>query len=248
MSTLFPGAIDTPTSLPYPSATDDTNSPSLSSGQDNQNDALIATETKLGTGSSTPSGTYALVSTGTGSSAWSLATPASTIVGISDTQTLTNKTIDASNNTITNISGSDIASLSITATQIANATITATQIASSTLLGSNIATATVTGNNLVGLSLWGVGQSQYGTAPSAKTGQFYIQTGTSVVTLASNVATIDFPTSFPAGVVDVLVAFGDSASGDTISAVQSTMTNTSFQVDSSLASGTVRVNWIAIGF
>ena len=140
MATNFPSSLDNATSLPYPSATDDTNSPSLSSGQDNQNDALIAVETKLGTGSSTPSGTYALVSTGTGTSSWSLATPTSTIVGISDTQTLTNKTIDASNNTISNLSGSDLASNTITATQIANATITATQIATNGVGASNLAT------------------------------------------------------------------------------------------------------------
>lgn len=136
--TNYPQSLDNGTSLPYPSATDDTNSPSLSSGQDNQNDALIAIETKLGTGSSTPSGTYALVSTGTGTSSWSLATPASTIVGISDTQTLTNKTIDAANNTITNLSGSDLAAGTITATQIANATITSTQIASGTIDYANL--------------------------------------------------------------------------------------------------------------
>ena len=73
MATNYPTSLDNGTSLPYPSSTDDTNSPSLAGGQDNQNDALIAVETKLGTGSSTPSGTYALVSTGTGTSAWSLA-------------------------------------------------------------------------------------------------------------------------------------------------------------------------------
>lgn len=138
--TNFPTSLDDSTSLPYPSATDDTNSPSLSGGQDNQNDALIAVETKLGTGSSTPSGTYALVSTGTGTSSWSLATPASTIVGISDTQTLTNKTIDAANNTITNLSGSNLANNTITATQIANATITGTQLASNLSLSGTLTT------------------------------------------------------------------------------------------------------------
>ena len=138
MAINYPASLDNGTSLPNPTATQDTNSPSLSSGQGLQNDAVIALETKLGTGSSTPSGTYALVSTGTGSSSWSLATPTGTIVGTSDTQTLTNKTIDASNNTISNLSGSDLASNTITATQIANATITATQIASGTITFANL--------------------------------------------------------------------------------------------------------------
>jgi hypothetical protein len=130
--TNYPTAIDTGNSLPYPSSTDNLSSPDLSGGQDNQNDALIALETKLGiadANSQTPVLGNLLASTATNESSWSIPYPASTIVGISDTQTLTNKTIDASNNTVSNLAGADIASQSITATQIANATITATQIA-----------------------------------------------------------------------------------------------------------------------
>ena len=141
MATNFPNSIDNGTSLPYPSATDDTNSPSLSGGQDNQNDAIIAVENKLGiadANAQAPASGYLLAGTGSGISSWSITYPTSTIVGISDTQTLTNKTIDFASNTITNISGSDIASQSITATQIANATITATQIASGTITYANL--------------------------------------------------------------------------------------------------------------
>ena len=176
--TNYPTSLDDSTSLPYPSSTDDTNSPSLAGGQDNQNDALIAVETKLGTGSSTPSGTYALVSTGTGTSAWSLATPASTIVGISDTQTLTNKTIDAANNTITNLSGSNLANNTITATQIANATITGTQLASNLSLSGTL----TTGGFIIGnLPVWQyLGSAQITSTIFTSSSTFVAATGLSV--------------------------------------------------------------------
>lgn len=91
MSILYPGALDTSTQLPQPTAGQFVNSPSHAGAHDNLSLATIAIETKLGTGSSTPSGTNLLISTGTGSSSWSKASPTGTIVGTSDSQTLTNK-------------------------------------------------------------------------------------------------------------------------------------------------------------
>jgi len=144
MAINYPTSLDNGTSLPYPSSTDTLSSPNLSGLADNLNDAIIALETKLGiadANSQTPVTGNLLASTATGESSWSVPYPASTIVGVSDTQTLTNKTIDFTNNTISNIAGANIASQSITATQIANATITATQIANNTITSTQLATS-----------------------------------------------------------------------------------------------------------
>jgi len=144
MAINYPTSLDNGASLPYPSSTDTLSSPNLSGLADNLNDAIIALETKLGiadANSQTPVTGNLLASTATGESSWSVPYPASTIVGVSDTQTLTNKTIDFTNNTISNIAGANIASQSITATQIANATITATQIANNTITSTQLATS-----------------------------------------------------------------------------------------------------------
>lgn len=110
MSVNFPSSRDTTTQLPQPSAGDFTNSPSHAGMHDNESAAIIAIETKLGIGASTPSGTNLLISTGTGSSGWTKASPSGTIVGTSDSQTLTNKILT---------------SPTINAPTITNATITA---------------------------------------------------------------------------------------------------------------------------
>jgi len=156
MAINYPTSLDNGTSLPYPSSTDTLSSPNLSGLADNLNDAIIALETKLGiadANSQTPVAGNLLASTATGESSWSVPFPASTIVGVSDTQTLTNKTIDFTNNTISNIAGANIASQSITATQIANATITATQIANATITATQIANVTITANQIANATI-----------------------------------------------------------------------------------------------
>lgn len=72
MATNYPTSKDDSVSLPNPGATDDTNSPSLAGGQDNQNSAIIAIETKTGTGSSNqaPIANSVLLGDGTGTSHW----------------------------------------------------------------------------------------------------------------------------------------------------------------------------------
>lgn len=105
MATNFPTSLDNSTSLPYPSSTSARNAPSLAGGQDNQNDSLIAIQTKLGIGASTPTSGKFLTGTGTGTSSWANTVPAGTVVGTSDSQTLTNKTLTSptiSSPTITN--------------------------------------------------------------------------------------------------------------------------------------------------
>lgn len=82
--------------------------------------------------------------------------------------------------------------------------------------------------------------------PPALTGRFLIQAGSNVVTYSSNSATINFPSTFPNGVLTVIAVNGDTAALD-ITGVTSTTTS-SVTVRSPTASGSGRVNWIAIGF
>lgn len=90
MASNYPGALD---SLTNPSSAQFLNSPSHSSQHSDSNDAIEAIEAKVGTGASTPTADNFLVGTGVGTSAWNKTVPAGTVVGTSDIQTLTNKTL-----------------------------------------------------------------------------------------------------------------------------------------------------------
>jgi len=86
--TLYPTSLDT---LTNPTASSDPAVIDHAAQHADANDILEALEAKLGTGASTPSAGKLLVGTGTGASAWTKDAPTGTIVGTSDSQTLTNK-------------------------------------------------------------------------------------------------------------------------------------------------------------
>ena len=150
MATNFPGSLDNATSLPYPTAVNGRNAPSLAQGQDNQNDAVIATETKLGTGASTPTNNNLLIGTGTGTSAWTKAAPTGAIVGTTDSQTLTNKTLTSPTINSPVITNATITADSITGFTTSNTgTIYGVAITAGSISGAN----TVNGSSLIAASV-----------------------------------------------------------------------------------------------
>jgi hypothetical protein len=84
MATNFPTALDTSTQLPNPAAGNNTNSPSHSSLHGNENGAIIALETKVGIGATTPAANTLLFGTGAGTSSWTALTSAQLAATLSD--------------------------------------------------------------------------------------------------------------------------------------------------------------------
>lgn len=93
MATNFPTSIDDGTTIPNPTGSNKLNSPDHASMHANTGDGLKAVETKLGTGTAVPAANRFLTGTGAGSSDWSKVAPSGTVVGTTDVQVLTNKTL-----------------------------------------------------------------------------------------------------------------------------------------------------------
>ena len=86
----FPTSLD---SFTNPGAGDYMDAVGHAAQHSDVNDAVEALEAKLGISASTPTSGKLLRGTGAGSSAWDKDAPTGTIVGTSDSQTLTNKTL-----------------------------------------------------------------------------------------------------------------------------------------------------------
>ena len=271
MATNFPTSLDNSTSLPYPSSGNFTNAPSLAGLNDNQNDALIATQTKIGIGASTPTSGKFLTGTGIGTSAWANTVPAGTVVGTSDSQTLTNKTLTSPTISSPVITNATISTDLITGYTTSNTgTVygipvttgvinTAGTINGASLVGGSVATAAIANsaittalinNNAVtpakmsGAKMASVGIPRYqpGTAPTTSTA-FMIQTDSFVGTGTNQ--TVTYPTPFPNGVLNVVVCNGDYAANANAIGIGSIGSLSSFLVS---GTGTYRANYIAIGW
>lgn len=88
--TNYPTSLD---SLVNPSSSDTTTAVDHAAQHANANDAIEALEAKLGIGASVAASGKLLRGTGAGASAWDKDAPTGTIVGTTDSQTLTNKTL-----------------------------------------------------------------------------------------------------------------------------------------------------------
>ena len=246
--------------------------------QHNQEQAdIVGIATKIGTGSSTPTSGVALVGNGVGTSIWGqipLTTGVSGILPVNsggtgtgtstgtgsvvlntapttNNQTATNLTSTKLNNSggITNTGGVTTDTIATTGNATVGGTLGVTGVATFTA-NPVLPNASIPGNELVGINMFGVGAASYGTPPARLTGQFYIQAGEQVVTVASStVGTITFPTPFPNGLLFSVVWPADNSVGGYCMGYKAGDTDAQTQfVYPAAASDVVTMKYLAIGF
>lgn len=123
--TNYPGALDDSTSLPDPSSSSYTNSPSHAGLHDAENAAIKALEAKVGTGASTPpGGGYIFTSSSNGTSSWQPAPAAGVwglITGTLSSQTDLQTALNAKLSLGGDITGGTASAPQVTATHLSSA-------------------------------------------------------------------------------------------------------------------------------
>ena len=226
MSTNYPTSLDNATSLPYPTALSTRESPSLAGLSDNQNDSIIAIQSKLGIGSSTPTNGNLLVGTGVGSSAWSKAAPAGTIVGTTDSQILTNKTLTSptinspviSNATISTdlVSGYTVSNTgTVYGVPVTTGVIqTANTVSGAALTASSVQTSAIAASAITGIKIANYNIARHNNGSNITEATAKILTGWVTITPGVNStgsATITFSSAFTSPPIVVAVYGGDTA-------------------------------------
>lgn len=151
----FPTALDTSGTLPSPNTSDKTNSPSHAGLHGLENTAIIAVETKLGTGASTPTANTIMFGTGSGTSAWTQLTSAQLLASLTDetgtgsvvfanTPTLITPKVDTINES-TPSNGVTVGGVNLKSGAVNTAnSVNSAAIGTNTILANNLATNAIT--------------------------------------------------------------------------------------------------------